>query len=54
MTTSVGYASSSDGPVLDARADSIEIHLAWVIQKLQNIAVDQVLKISDPRGKVCN
>jgi hypothetical protein len=54
MTTSVGYASSSYGPVHfglgpDTRADSIEIH--WPsgrVQTLQNVAADQVLKVTEP------
>ncbi len=53
-TTSVGYASSSDGPVHfglgpDATADSIEIH--WpcgVVQILQNVTADRVLKVKEP------
>lgn len=53
MTTSVGYASSSDGPVhfglgSDAMADSIEIHWpSGVIQSLRNIAADRVLKVKE-------
>jgi hypothetical protein len=53
MTTSAGYASSSDGPVHfglgpDAKADSIEIH--WpcgVVQILHNIPADRVLKVKE-------
>jgi len=53
MTTSVGYASSSDGPVHfglgpDTKADSIEIH--WpcgVVQTLQNIPADRILKVKE-------
>jgi hypothetical protein len=54
MTTSVGYASSSDGPVhfglgADDRADSIEI--AWpsgTVQTLRDIPADQVLHAKEP------
>jgi enediyne biosynthesis protein E4 len=55
MTTSVGYASSSYGPVhfglgADSRADSIEIHWpSGVVQKLANISADQVLKVVEPK-----
>jgi len=54
MTTSVGYASSSYGPVhfglgSDTRADSIEIHWpSGIIQKLENVPADQVLKVAEP------
>ncbi len=54
MTTSVGYASSSYGPLhfglgADALAESVEIH--WPsgrVQTLQNVATDQVLKVTEP------
>jgi enediyne biosynthesis protein E4 len=54
MTTSVGYASSSDGPVhfglgADARAQTIEI--VWPsgqTQILKDVAVDQVIHIQEP------
>jgi enediyne biosynthesis protein E4 len=51
MTTSVGYASSSYGPVhfglgSDSHAETIEIHWpSGITQKLQNVAADQVLKV---------
>ncbi|MGA2745628.1 MAG: CRTAC1 family protein [Candidatus Sulfotelmatobacter sp.] len=54
MTTSVGYASSSDGPVhfglgLDNRADVVEIHWpSGIVQTLQNVSADQVLKVTEP------
>ena len=54
MTTSVCYASSSDGPVHfglgpDTRAESIEIHWpAGKVQTLQDIPADQVLKVVEP------
>ena len=54
MTTSVGYASSSDGPVHfgmgpDTKADLIEIHWpSGIIQTLQDVPVDRVLKVSEP------
>ena len=54
MTTSVGYASSSDGPVHfglggENRADLIEIHWpSGMIQTLLNVSADQVLKVTEP------
>jgi enediyne biosynthesis protein E4 len=54
MTTSVGYASSSDGPVHfglgpDSRADVIEIHWpSGIIQTLQDVAADRILKVAEP------
>jgi enediyne biosynthesis protein E4 len=54
MTTSVGYASSSDGPVHfglgpDRRADSIEIQWpSGVIQTLTNVASDAIVKVTEP------
>jgi hypothetical protein len=54
MTTSVGYASSSDGPVhfglgADSRADLIEIHWpSGAVQTLRDVASDQILKITEP------
>ncbi len=54
MTTSVGYASSSDGPVhfglgSDNRADLIEIHWpSGIVQTLQNVSADQTLKVTEP------
>jgi hypothetical protein len=54
MTTSVCYASSSDGPVhfglgADERADLVEIHWpSGEIQKFENVGADQVLRASEP------
>jgi len=54
MTTSVGYASSSDGPVHfglgpDNRADVIEIHWpSGVVQTLKDVPTDQVLSVVEP------
>jgi enediyne biosynthesis protein E4 len=54
MTTSVGYASSSDGPVhfglgADPRAESITIYWpSGAVQTLENIAADQILKVTEP------
>jgi len=54
MTTSVGYASSSYGPVhfglgADTRADSIVIYWpSGTIQTLENISGDQILKVTEP------
>jgi len=53
MTTSVGYASSSYGPVHfglgpDARADLIEIHWpSGIVQTLNDVPADQVLKVTE-------
>jgi hypothetical protein len=54
MTTSVGYASSSYGPVHiglgpDAKADLIEIHWpSGVVQTLHDVPADQVLRAVEP------
>jgi hypothetical protein len=54
MTTSVGYASSSDGPVhfglgAENHADLVEIHWpSGIVQTLQNVSADQVLKVTEP------
>lgn len=54
MTTSVGYASSSDGPVHfglgpSATAESVEIHWpSGKIQTLTNIPADRVLSVKEP------
>jgi hypothetical protein len=54
MTTSVGYASSSDGPVHfglggDARALSIEIRWpSGVVQTLEDVAADRVIVAKEP------
>jgi hypothetical protein len=54
MTTSVGYASSSDGPVHfglgpEIRAEMVEIHWpSGIVQTLQNVAADQVLRVTEP------
>ncbi|HZU08473.1 MAG TPA: CRTAC1 family protein [Pseudacidobacterium sp.] len=51
MTTSVGYASSSDGPVhfglgADTRVGLVEIHWpSGIVQTLHDIAADQVLTV---------
>jgi hypothetical protein len=54
MTTSVGYASSSDGPVhfglgADSRADSVEV--IWpsgVVQNLKDVSADRIVKMKEP------
>jgi enediyne biosynthesis protein E4 len=54
MTTSVGYASSSDGPVhfglgRDVRADLVEI--AWpsgMVQTLRDIPADRIINVKEP------
>jgi hypothetical protein len=54
MTTSVGYASSSDGPVhfglgADSKADTIEIRWpSGIVQVLQNVSADRVLQVTEP------
>lgn len=54
MTTSVGYASSSDVPAHfglgpDASVESIEIRWpSGIVQKLHNVSADQVLKVVEP------
>jgi enediyne biosynthesis protein E4 len=53
MTTSVGYASSSDGPVhfglgSESHAELIEIHWpSGIVQTLQNVSADQILKVTE-------
>jgi hypothetical protein len=53
MSTSVGYASSSYGPVHfgmgeDTRAELIEIHWpSGIAQTLRNISADQVLHVTE-------
>ncbi len=55
MTTSVGYASSSDVPVhfglgADQKADLIEIHWpSGTVQTLKDVPADQVLKVVEPK-----
>ena len=57
MTTSTGYASSSDGPVhfgmgSDSIAQTVEI--TWpsgTVQVLHDVQVDQTLKVKEPRSK---
>ena len=57
MTTSVGYASSSDGPVHfglgpDGKADLIEIHWSsGIVQILRDVSGDQILKVTEPDAK---
>jgi hypothetical protein len=54
MTTSVGYASSSDGPVhfglgADKRADLVEV--TWpsgTVQTLRDVEGDRILKLKEP------
>jgi hypothetical protein len=54
MTTSVGYASSSDGPVhfglgADASAELVEIRWpSGVVQQLRNVAADHVTVAKEP------
>jgi hypothetical protein len=54
MTTSVGYASSADGPVHfglgpDKVADIIEIHWpSGIVQTLKNVPTDKILQVTEP------
>lgn len=56
MTTSVCYASSSDGPVhfglgADTRADLVEI--TWpsgIVQTLRDVPADRIMKVVEPRS----
>ena len=54
MTTSVGYASSSDGPVhfglgADDRAQVIEVHWpSGIVQQLHGVAANQVKLVKEP------
>jgi hypothetical protein len=54
MTTSVGYASSSDGPVHfglgpNTHADLIEIRWpSGIVQTLNDVAANRILKITEP------
>jgi len=54
MTTSVGYASSGDGPVhfglgADDRAESIEIRWpSGKVQSFENVEADRILKATEP------
>jgi enediyne biosynthesis protein E4 len=57
MTTSVGYASSSYGPVhfglgKDAKAKLLEIHWpSGIVQTLQDVAGDRVLSVKEAAAK---
>ena len=57
MTTSVGYASSSDGPVhfglgADSKADLLEIHWpSGIVQTFRDVSADQILKVTEPDAK---
>ena len=54
MTTSVGYASSSDGPVHfglgpETRADLIEIHWpSGVVQTIHDVKADRLFNVTEP------
>ena len=54
MTTSVGYASSSAGPVHfglgpDAAVELVEIHWpSGMVQQLRNVAADRILSVTEP------
>lgn len=53
MTTSVGYASSSHGPVhfgLGAENKATEVEVRWpsgIVQKLRNVSADRVLRVKE-------
>ena len=54
MTTSVGYASSSDGPVhfgLGAESHVDEVEIRWpsgVVQTLHDVGADRMMKVTEP------
>jgi enediyne biosynthesis protein E4 len=54
MTTSLGYASSSDGPVhfglgQDTQADLVEIFWpSGIRQRLEHVPADQILRVTEP------
>jgi hypothetical protein len=54
MSTSVGYASSSAGPVHfglgpDARAELVEIYWpSGIVQNIRNVAADRILSVTEP------
>jgi hypothetical protein len=54
MTTSVGYASSSAGPVhfglgSDTTADLVEIHWpSGIVEELRNVSADRIVVVSEP------
>lgn len=56
MTTSVGYASSSHGPVhfgLGKEKQATEVEIRWpsgIVQKLKNIAGNRVVTVEEPAG----
>ncbi len=56
MTTSVGYASSSHGPVhfglgKEAKADYVEIRWpSGIVQRLRNVAADRVFRVKESAG----
>jgi len=53
MTTSVGYASSSHGPVhfgLGAEGKAIQVEIRWpsgIVQRLRNVAGDRLLNVRE-------
>lgn len=57
MTTSVGYASSSDGPVhfglgADRSAEEIEIHWpSGIVQTLRGVAADRTIEVTEALPK---
>jgi enediyne biosynthesis protein E4 len=56
MTTSVGYASSSHGPVhfgLGAEARAVQVEIRWpsgIVQTLRDVAGDRVLAVKEAMG----
>jgi hypothetical protein len=57
MTTSVGYASSSAGPVhfgLGSDATATMIEVQWpsgTLSTLRNVAGDRVVQVKEPAGR---
>jgi len=56
MTTSVGYASSSHGPLhfgLGAETQAGEVEIRWpsgIVQTLRNVAGDRLIPVKEPAG----
>lgn len=57
MTTSVGYASSSDGPVhfgLGQESIARSIEIRWpsgIVQRLENLQADQIVNVKEPESR---
>jgi enediyne biosynthesis protein E4 len=57
MTTSVGYASSSHGPVhfgLGSETAAKTVEIRWpsgIVQTLRDVTGDRLVKVKEPAGK---